>query len=45
MNKTKRRVWRYKGVIGIRKEKQDKQHNGQKKKDKMTNNVLQNTTQ
>jgi hypothetical protein len=33
-----------KGVIRIRKSK-DKQHNGQKKKDKMINNVLQNITQ
>ena len=32
-----------KGVIRIRKSK-DRQHNGQKKKDKRTNNDLQNTT-
>ena len=32
-----------KGVIGIRKSK-DKQHNGQKKKDKRTNSDLQNIT-
>jgi len=31
-----------KGVIRIRKSKKDKQHNGQKKKDKRTNNDLQN---
>ena len=29
-------------VIRIRKSKKDKQHNGQKKKDKRTNNDLQN---
>jgi hypothetical protein len=33
------------GVIRIRKSKKDRQHNGQKKKDKRTNNDLQNTTQ
>ena len=33
-----------KGVIRIRKSK-ERQHNGQKKKDKRTNNDLQNTTQ
>ena len=35
-----------KGVIRIRKSKKDRQHNvnGQKKKDKRTNNDLQNTT-
>jgi len=33
-----------KGVIKIRKSK-NRQHNGQKKKDKRTNNDLQNTTQ
>jgi len=33
-----------KGVIRIRKSKQDRQHNGQKKKDKRTNNDLQNIT-
>jgi hypothetical protein len=33
-----------KGVIRIRKTK-DRQHNGQKKKDKRTNNYLQNMTQ
>ena len=31
-----------KGVIRIRKSKKDKQHNGQKKKDKRTKNDLQN---
>jgi hypothetical protein len=31
-----------KGVIIIRTSKKDKQHNGQKKKDKRTNNDLQN---
>ena len=34
-----------KGVIRIRKSKKDKQHNDQKKKDKRTNNDLQNITQ
>ena len=34
-----------KGVIGIRKSKEDRQHNGQNKKHKWTNNDLQNTTQ
>jgi hypothetical protein len=33
-----------KGVIRIRKSK-DRKHNGQKKKDKRTNNDLQNITQ
>jgi hypothetical protein len=33
-----------KGVIRIRKSKKDRQHNDQKKKDKRTNNDLQNTT-
>jgi hypothetical protein len=37
-----RRVWRYKGVIRISKSKKDREHNGQKKKDKRTNNDLQN---
>ena len=32
-----------KEIIRIRKSKKDKQHNGQKKKDNMTNNDLQNT--
>ena len=32
-----------KGVIRIRKSKKNRQHNGQKKKDKGTNNDLQNT--
>ena len=32
-----------KGVIRSRKSKKDKQHNGQKKKDKRTNNTIQNT--
>jgi hypothetical protein len=31
-----------KGIIRIRKSKKDKQYNGQKKKDKMTNTDLQN---
>jgi len=31
-----------KGVIRIRKSKKERQHNGQKKKDKRTNNDLQN---
>jgi hypothetical protein len=31
-----------KGVIGIRKSKKDRQHKDQKKKDKRTNNDLQN---
>ena len=31
-----------KGVIRIRKSKKDRQHNGQKNKDKGTNNDLQN---
>jgi hypothetical protein len=31
-----------KGVTGIRKSKQDRQHSGQKKKDKRTNSDLQN---
>ena len=34
-----------KGVIRIRISKKDRQHNVQKKKDKGTNNDLQNTTQ
>ena len=33
-----------KGVIRIRKSKKDRQHNGQKKKDKRTNNDLQKHT-
>jgi hypothetical protein len=33
-----------KGVIRIRKSKKNRQHNGQNKKDKRTNNNLQNTT-
>ena len=38
-----RGVWRYqREVIRIGKSKKDKQHNGQKKKDKMPNNDLQN---
>jgi len=37
------RVWRYQtGVIRIRKSKKNRQHNGQKKNDKMTNNDIQN---
>ena len=34
-----------KGIIRICKSKKNRQHNGQKKKDKMTNNDLQNITQ
>jgi hypothetical protein len=34
-----------KGESRIRKSKKDRQHNGQKKIDKRTNNDLQNTTQ
>ena len=34
-----------KGVIRIRKSKKDRQHNCQKKKDKRTNNDLQNIAQ
>ena len=34
-----------KGVIRICKSKKDRQHNCQKKKDKRTNNDIQNTTQ
>jgi len=34
-----------KGLIRIRKSNKDRQHNGQKKKYKGTNNDLQNTTQ
>ena len=34
-----------KGVIRIRNQKKDRKHNGQKKKDKRTNNNLQNITQ
>ena len=32
-------------VVRIRKSKEDRKHNGQNKKDKRTNNDLQNTTQ
>jgi len=32
-------------VVRIRKSKKDRQHNGQKKKDKKTNNDLENTSQ
>ena len=40
-----RRVWRCQTeVIRICKSKKDRQHNGQKKKDKRTNNDLQNIT-
>ena len=34
-----------KGVIRIRNSKMERQHNGQKKKEKRTNSNLQNTTQ
>jgi transposase len=38
-----RRVWRYqREVITIRKSKKNRQHNGQKKRDKRTNNDQQN---
>ena len=33
-----------KGVIRLRKSKKDRQHNGQKKKNKTANNDLQNTS-
>jgi len=38
-------IWRPQESLQSRKSKKDKQHNGQKKKDKRTNNDLQNTTQ
>jgi len=38
-------VWGPHESIKSRQSKKDKQHNGQKKKDKRTNNDLQNTTQ
>ena len=38
------RVWNAKGLIRIRKSKKNRQHNGQKKKNKRTSNDLQNTT-
>jgi hypothetical protein len=37
-----RRVRRYQGVIRIRISKKNRQHNGQKKKHKGTNNDIQN---
>ena len=37
-----RRIWRDQRVIRIRKSKKNRQHNGQKKKYKRTNNDLQN---
>ena len=40
--KLARRVEDTKGVIRICKSKKNRQHNGQPKKDKMTNNDLQN---
>jgi len=40
-----RKVEDTKGVIRIRRSKKDRQYKGQKKKDKRTNNNLQNTTQ
>ena len=43
-NIIERRVWRYKGVIKIRKSRKNRQHNGQKKKYERTNNDLQNIT-
>ena len=39
-----RRVWRYQNGNQNRKSKKDRQHNGQKKKYKRTNNDLQNFT-
>ena len=41
---TLRNVWKYQRGMSIRKSKKDRQHNGQKEKDKTTNNDLQNTT-
>ena len=35
-----RRVWRYQMSIRLYKSKKDRQHNGQKKKDKRSNNDL-----
>ena len=43
MNLVKKSLKRLQGVIRIRKSK-DRQHNGQKKKDKRTNNDLHNIT-
>ena len=37
-----RRVWRYEGVIRIRKSKTDRKHHGKQKTDTKTNNDLQN---
>ena len=38
-----KKSWRHqREVIRIRKSRKDRQHNGQKKKDKRTNNDLQN---
>jgi len=42
LNECLRGVWRYQRKTRIRKYKKDRQHNGQKKKDKRTNNDLQN---
>jgi hypothetical protein len=39
-----KRVWRYKGVNRIRKSKQNRQHNGQKKKDKQQSTKHTNKT-
>ena len=41
---TMAKVWRYQWAIRSRKSK-DRQHNGQKTKDRRTNNDLQNITQ
>ena len=41
-NREEKELEDIKGVIRIRKPKKDRQHNGHKKKDKMTNNNLQN---
>ena len=40
-NREEKELEDIKGVIRIRKSKKDRQHNGQKKKDKRTNNDLQ----
>ena len=42
LDSTKKSFEGTKGVIRIRKSKKDRQHNGQKKKYKRTNNDLQN---
>jgi hypothetical protein len=46
LQNTRQKEFEYtKEVIRIRKSKKNRQHNGQSKKDKRTNNHLQNTTQ